>query len=162
MDLIISGYLKLTKVIMQGKSFQRCTHLLYWSVLYLGGNVNTRRMSKPDMGSIGNYYVNYQNYQNLILLTFRILNKHWCIYSYLQIPPRENWFQYVRRGYATAINFPCISTLKLTMYFPFRLFRSSTKIQKNLIYYWIAISKKIILLNYVKRKLWKMMLNIYI
>ena len=24
---------------------------------------------------------------------------------------RENWFQYVRRVYATAINFPCISTL---------------------------------------------------
>ena len=50
-------------------------------VLSLGGNVNTRRMSKPDMGSIfyifnqwniqviGNYYVNYQNYQNLMLLT---------------------------------------------------------------------------------------------
>ena len=40
------------KVIMQGKLFQRCTHLLYCSVLSLGGNVNTRRMSKPDMGSI--------------------------------------------------------------------------------------------------------------
>ena len=37
---------------MQGKLFQRCTHLLYCSVLYLGGNVNARRMSKPDMGSI--------------------------------------------------------------------------------------------------------------
>ena len=41
----------------------------------------------------------------------RILHKHWCIYSCLQIPPRENWFQYVRRVYTTAINFPCISTL---------------------------------------------------
>ena len=40
------------KVIMQGKLFHRCTHLLYCSVLSLGGNVNTRRMSKPDMGSI--------------------------------------------------------------------------------------------------------------
>ena len=51
---------------------------MYCSVLSLGGNVNTRRMSKPDMGSIfhinnqlnilviGNYYVNYQN---LMLLT---------------------------------------------------------------------------------------------
>ena len=38
--------------LMQGKLFQRCTHLLYCSVLSLGGNVNTRRMSKPDMGSI--------------------------------------------------------------------------------------------------------------
>ena len=63
------------KDVMQGKLFQKCTHLLYCSVLSLGGNVNTRRMSQPDMGSIfhlknqwnilviGNYYVNYQNYQ---------------------------------------------------------------------------------------------------
>ena len=41
-----------TRVIMQGKLFQRCTRLLYCSVLSLGGNVNTRRMSKSDMGSI--------------------------------------------------------------------------------------------------------------
>ena len=34
-----------------------------------------------------------------------------CIFSCLQIPPRENWFQYVRRVYATAIKFPCIITL---------------------------------------------------
>ena len=54
------------------------------------GNVNTRRMSKPAMGSIfhiknqwnilviGNYYANYQNYQNLMFLystdTKRTLN----------------------------------------------------------------------------------------
>ena len=37
---------------MQGKLFQRCTHLLYCSVLSLGGNVNTRRKLKPDMGFI--------------------------------------------------------------------------------------------------------------
>ena len=36
------------KDLMQGKLFQKCTHLLYCSVLSLGGNVNTRRMSKPD------------------------------------------------------------------------------------------------------------------
>ena len=69
----------IAKVLMQGKLFQRCTHLLYCSVLSLDGNVNTRRVSKPDMGSIfahqwnilgiGNYYVNYQNYQNLMRLT---------------------------------------------------------------------------------------------
>ena len=57
------------------------TSLVLQCVLSLGANVNTRRMSKPDMGSIiqiknqcnilviGNYYVNYQNYQNLMLLT---------------------------------------------------------------------------------------------
>ena len=37
---------------MQEKLFQRCTHLLSCSALTLGGNVNTRRMSKPDKGSI--------------------------------------------------------------------------------------------------------------
>ena len=94
-----------TKVIMQGKLFQRCTHLVYCSVLSLGGNVNTRRMSNPDMGSIfhiknlysilviGNYYVNYQSYQNLMLLrssdTKLTLMHLYC----LQILPRENWFQ---------------------------------------------------------------------
>ena len=34
------------------------------------------------------------------------------MYSCLQTPPKENWFQYVRREYATAaINFPCLNTL---------------------------------------------------
>ena len=37
---------------MKGKLFQKCTHLLYCSVLSVGGNVNTRRMSKPDIASI--------------------------------------------------------------------------------------------------------------
>ena len=40
------------KVLMQGKLFQWCTHFLYCSVLSLGGKVNTRRMSQPDMESI--------------------------------------------------------------------------------------------------------------
>ena len=43
------GYIR---VMLQGKLFQRCAHLLYCSLLSLGGNVNTRRMSKPDNGSI--------------------------------------------------------------------------------------------------------------
>ena len=42
------------KDVMQGKLFQKCTHLLYCSVLSHGGNVNTRRMLQPDMGSIFN------------------------------------------------------------------------------------------------------------
>ena len=57
-------------------------------------------MSQPE---IGNYHVNYQNYQNYPPW---ILNEHLCIYSCLQIPPRKNWFQYLRRVYAIAINFP--------------------------------------------------------
>ena len=75
---VLVGY---HKVIIQGKVFQRCAHLLNCCVLSLGGNVNTRRMPKPDMGSIfhiknqwniiviGSYYVNYKNYQNLMLLS---------------------------------------------------------------------------------------------
>ena len=46
------------KDVMQGKLFQKCTHLLYCSVLSLGGNVNPRRMSKPDMGSL--FHINNQ------------------------------------------------------------------------------------------------------
>jgi len=61
--------LALCKDIMQGKLFQRCTHLLICSVLSLGGNVNTRRMLQPDM-VIGNFNVNYRNFQNSMLLTF--------------------------------------------------------------------------------------------
>ena len=69
-----------TKDVMQGKLFQKSTHLLYCSVQSLGGNVNKRRMSKPDIGSIFHIkksmkysghrkHMNYQNYQNLMLLT---------------------------------------------------------------------------------------------
>ena len=38
------------------------------------------------------------------------------IYSCLQIPPRENWFQYVRRVYETAINFPYITALEFNIF----------------------------------------------
>ena len=41
-----------SKDVMQGKLFQKCTHLLYCTVLSKSGNVNTRRMSKSDIGSI--------------------------------------------------------------------------------------------------------------
>ena len=70
------------KVTIQGKIFQNYTHLFYCIGLSLGCNVNTRRMSQPDMGSIfhikknkrnilvkGNYYVNYQNFQNSMLIS---------------------------------------------------------------------------------------------
>ena len=53
-------------------------------------------------------------------LPTRILNEHWGIFSCLQIPPRENWFQYVRKVYSTPINFPCIIFLwtSKSAYFP--------------------------------------------
>ena len=38
------------------------------------------------------------------------------VYACLQIPPKENWFQYERRVYATEINFPCIITLGRSLY----------------------------------------------
>ena len=72
---------------------------------------------KPDMGSIfhiknqlttlviGNYYVNYQNYQNLMLSTSSDTKR---TLIHLFRPERTG---YVRRLYATAINFPCIITL---------------------------------------------------
>ena len=49
---------------MQGKLFQSCTHLLYCSELSLGGNVITRQMSKPDMGSI----LHIQNQRNILVI----------------------------------------------------------------------------------------------
>ena len=70
------------KVIMQGKLFQRFMHLLYCSLLSLGGNVNARWMSKPYMGSI----FHIKNQRNILVIG------SWCIYSCLQIPSRENWF----------------------------------------------------------------------
>ena len=44
---------------------ERCTHLLYCSVLSLGGNVNTRRMS-PDMGSIFQKSMKYSGDRKLV------------------------------------------------------------------------------------------------
>ena len=52
------------------------------------------------------------NFLNSMLLSSSD-TKRTLIHSCLQIPPRENWFQYVRRVYATAINFPCIITFTL-------------------------------------------------
>ena len=110
---------------MQRKLFQKCTHLLYCSVLSLGGNVNTRRMLELDMGSIFQIRksMKYSGHRkllcelsklsNLMLLTSSDTERA-RIYSCLQIRPKENWFQYVRRVYTTAINFPCITPLTLT------------------------------------------------
>ena len=47
---------------MQGTLFQSCPHLLYCSVLSVGGNVNTRRMSQTDMGSIFNSHKKSMKY----------------------------------------------------------------------------------------------------
>ena len=107
--------------VMQGKLFQKCTHLLYCSVLSLGGNVNTRRMLKPEMGSIfhiknrwnilvkGNYYVNYQNFQNLMLLTSSDTKRTLMhLFLFTNSPPKRTGF------YMYTINFPCIAFLHET------------------------------------------------
>ena len=88
------------KVITQGKLFLRCTHLLYCSAPSLGGNVDTRQMSQPDMGSIFRIQksMKYSGQRKLLceLLKFSkiqcfypspILNEN---YSCLQNPYREN------------------------------------------------------------------------
>ena len=61
---------------------------------------------------IGNYCVNYQIFQNSLLLTSSDTKRTLMhqFNSCLQIPPR------VRRVYATAINFPCITFLFIVMY----------------------------------------------
>ena len=40
-----------SRIVRQGKLFQKCTHLLYCSVLSRGGNVNTRRIVKAWHGN---------------------------------------------------------------------------------------------------------------
>ena len=57
------------KDLMQGKLFQRCTHILYCSVLSLGSNVKTWRMSKPDMGSI--FHINNQTNTEASILVYK-------------------------------------------------------------------------------------------
>ena len=61
---------------------------------------------------IGNYYVNFQNYQNSMLLNSSD-TKGTLMHLFLF----TNWFQCVRRVYATAINFPCIITLIKIKYY---------------------------------------------
>ena len=80
------------KVIMQGKLFQRCMHLLYCSVLSMVGK---HKMSKPGMGSIflviASYnYVNYQNYQNVMLLTSLVTKRTLMhLFLFINSPQRE-------------------------------------------------------------------------
>ena len=143
---LILDFLGFPKVLIQGKFFQRCTHILYCSVLSLGGKVNTRRMSKPDMESIFTkiiYEIFWSKETIMWIFKFikikcfyppRILDEHWCIYSCLQSPPRENRFQNVLRVYATAINFPpFISTFGFPDFLYFYSLHLSVKKQRCLI-----------------------------
>ena len=99
-------------------------NFFYWSVLFVGGNVNTRKMSRPGMGSIfhiknqwnilviGNYNVNHKNIQNSMLLSSsdtRGTLMH--LFLFTNCAQRELVSICTQSIYATAINFPCISTL---------------------------------------------------
>ena len=100
---------------MQGQLFQRCTHFLYSSVLSLGGKVKSfLKIIYEIFWSLETIIWIFNIIKIKCFYPPQILDEHWCIYSYLQILPRENWFYYVRRVYATAINFPCIGTLSST------------------------------------------------
>ena len=83
---------------------------------------------------LGNFMVNQTAYSLLIGISLTFQRQLWpekksifrsefegkgtvpLSYSCLQTPPRKNWFYYVRREYATAINFPYIITLKILMF----------------------------------------------
>ena len=74
-----------------------------------------RRMSQPDMESIFTKII-FETIMWIIKIKCfyppRILDEQWCIYSCWQIPPRENWFQYVREYTQPQLTFlalhPCI------------------------------------------------------
>ena len=67
-------------------------------------------MLQPDMESIFTKIIKIIKIKCFV--PPRILEEHWCIYFCSQIPPRENWFQYVHRVFIATINYPCISTLR--------------------------------------------------
>ena len=110
---------------MQGKLFQKCTHLLYCNVLSLGGNVNTRRMLQPDMGSIFHIKksMKYSGHRkllcelsklsNLVLLTSSDTKR---TMMHLLLFTNSAQREYVRIVDATAINFPCITFLVLEVF----------------------------------------------
>ena len=113
------------KVLMRGELFQRWTHFLYCSVhcTVFGRKSKLKtdvtawhgiRFHKNNLWNIlviWYYYVSFQNYQNLKLLTSSDTKRTLMHLFLFTILPRENWFQYVRRVYTTAINFPCIVPL---------------------------------------------------
>ena len=113
-SLVLQGY----TVIMQGSYF-RGVRIFCTAVYCLWADVKAWHGIHLSNKKINEIFWSLETIMWIIKIIWfypppRILDEHWCIYSCLQIPPRENWFQYVRRVYATAINFPCIITLDFT------------------------------------------------
>ena len=94
--------------------------------------------------------MNFQNYQNQILLTSSDTKRTLMhLFFFTNSSHRENWFQYVRRVYTTAINFPCISTLQKMRLLQFgRYFTRSSPGR----YGWCGITKNIISSKQNKKK----------
>ena len=111
------------RVIIQGKLFQKCTHLLYCSALFLCGNVNTRRMSQSDMGSI--FYIKKINDIFWPKETIMWINKIFifqCFYPprillhlflFTNSAQRELGFNMYAEYAQLAINFPCIISMAI-------------------------------------------------
>ena len=109
---------------MQGKLFQKCTHLLYGSVLSLGGNVNKSVTAWHGIHLSHKKSMKYYGHRKLLcelskLSKFNALN----LLGYLtntdasilvyKFRPKRTGFNFLRNVYTTAINFPCITFLVL-------------------------------------------------
>ena len=80
---------------MQGKLFHRCTHLLYCSVQSLGGNVNTRRMWTPDIGSIFHIKKSMKYFgHRKLLCELSKLSKSYDLNEHASILVYKFWFLY--------------------------------------------------------------------
>ena len=85
-------------------------------------------MSKPDMGSIihiknqwnilaiRNYYVNYQNYQNLMLLTSSDTKRTLLHLLLFTNSAQRELVSICTQVYTTAICFPCLTFLTYTIF----------------------------------------------
>ena len=91
------------------KVISEVTNLLYCSVLSLCGNVNTRRMSQPDMGPI--FYIKksmkYSGHRKLLCE----LSKLSKLNAFILLTLMHLFLYAEYTHYATANNFPRIITL---------------------------------------------------
>ena len=109
---------------MQGKLFHRCTHFLYCSVLSLGGNVNTRRMLQPNIGSIFHIKktMKYSGHRKLLFELSKLSNlmlltssdtKRTLMHLFLFTNSAQRELVSICTQNTTAINFPCITPFKI-------------------------------------------------
>jgi len=103
---------------------------LYCSVLSLGGNVNTRRMSKPDMGSIFHIKISmkYSGQRKLLcelsklskFNAFNLLGYYTNTDASIRVYKfRRELLSLCTQSIRNCINFPSITTLIASFYFTF-------------------------------------------